>query len=75
MSSPQKPVADRVLQAFISKSVSEKLGSIGNEVRDLIKSQGFTEEEEKFAKFLFLEMIKTASDDFYIKMKSRIESK
>lgn len=71
MSHPQIP--ERLLYAAISKQVSERLGTIGNEIGEFTK--GMSEADAKEAKLMVLEMVRTACGEFYTKMKSRIEGK
>lgn len=66
-------IPERLLQAVVSKQVSEKLGSIGNELGEFTK--GMTEADTKEARLMVLEMVRNACSDFYTKMKTRIESK
>jgi hypothetical protein len=66
-------IPERLLQAAVSKQVSERLGSIGNEIGDFTK--GMTEADAKEAKLMILEMVRAACGEFYTKMKTRIESR
>ena len=74
MSNPltHEQVVEKLLQALVSKSVSEKLGSIANEVRDFIKAENFTPHDEVTARLVILKMVHTACDDFYNKMNERV---
>ena len=65
-------IPERLLQAAISKQVSERLGTIGNEIGEMTK--GMNEADAKEAKLMVLEMVRTACGEFYEKMKVRIEN-
>jgi len=64
---------ERLLQAAVERSLSEKLGGLFRELGDFTK--GMTEADAQEAKLMILEMVRTASGEFYTKMKARIESK
>ena len=74
MSNPltREQIVEKLLQSLVSKSVSEKLGSIVNEARDMIKSENFTSHDEFTAKLVILTMVHNACDDFYNKMEERV---
>ena len=65
-------LSERLLQSLINRQVSERLGSIGREIGDFTK--GMSEQDAKSTKLMILELVKTACDEFYTKMKSRVES-
>jgi len=65
-------IPERLLQAAISKGVSEKLGTFGRDLGEFTK--GMTPEDAKNAKLMLLEMMRNAFGEFYSKMKARIES-
>ncbi len=62
---------DRLLQAAITKGVSEKLGTFVRELSELTK--GMTESDAKEAKRMLLGMMREAFGEFYGKMEARIE--
>ncbi len=62
---------DRLLQAAIERSVSEKLGTLFRELGELTKSM--TTADAKEAKLMILEMVRNSSGEFYTKMMARIE--
>ena len=64
-------IPERLIQAAIAKSVSEKLGGHFREFGELTKSMNTADATE--AKFMLLEMVRTACGEFYTKMKARIE--
>ena len=68
---PQR-IPERLLQAAITSSVSQELGVILRKLGDFTKTM--TEADAKEAKLMVLEMVRTASGEFYTKMKSRIEA-
>lgn len=61
----------RILQAEVNRSIAEKLGSFNRDFGEVTK--GMTEADAKAARLMILEMIRDAFDEFYIKMKARIE--
>jgi hypothetical protein len=65
-------IPERLLQAAVTKGVSEKLGTLGREIGDFMK--GMSEEDAKAAKLLILEMMRNAFGEFYAKMQKRIEN-
>jgi hypothetical protein len=69
-----RTLSERLLSAAISKSVSEKLGSLKREIGDTMKDASMTAEEKKAASLMLLDMVKEACDDFYAKMRARVES-
>ncbi len=69
-----RTLSERLLFAAISKAVSEKLGSLKREIGDAMKDASMTAEEKKAASLMLLEMTKEACDDFYAKMKTRVEN-
>lgn len=69
----QQHISERVLQAAVSRGVSEKLGGLAQELGEFTK--GMTFEDAKTSKLMLLEMVRNACGEFYTKMKTRIESK
>ncbi len=65
-------IPERILQVAVSKQVSVKLGSIGQEFGELMK--GMTIDDSLEAKLMLIEMIRTGCGEFCEKMKRRIEA-
>lgn len=68
-----RDILERLLQAEVSKNVSEKLGTMLLGMGE--STRGMTEADARTAKLMFLEFIRIAADEFLEKMKTRIESK
>lgn len=65
-------IPERLFQAAVSKSVSEKMGSL---VRDFASiTKGMTPEDAKASKLMLLEMMRNAFGEFYAKMQKCIEN-
>ena len=62
---------ERLLQAAINKSVSEKLGTLLNELGAFTK--GMSTADSKAAKLMVLEMMRDACGEFHVKMQFRID--
>jgi hypothetical protein len=65
-------IPERLLQAAVSKGVSEKLGSFSRELAEFTKDM--SAEDAKNAKLMLLEMMRNAFGGFYAKMQKRIET-
>jgi hypothetical protein len=72
MATPTAALSERVLQAAISKEISERLGTLGREFRDMTKNMN--EADVKATGLMLLEMFKVGFDEFYVKIKTRVES-
>jgi hypothetical protein len=65
-------IPERLLQAVISKGVSEKLGTYARELGEFTKDM--SDEDTKSARLMVFEMMRDAFGEFYAKMKQRIET-
>lgn len=67
-------IVERLLQAAINKSVSEKLNGLIREYDDFIKKDaGMSKNEEKEAGLQIYKMMKIATNNFFVKMDERIK--
>tara|TARA_B100000959_G_C14957455_1_gene614357 strand:- start:1305 stop:1625 length:321 start_codon:yes stop_codon:yes gene_type:complete len=64
-------IHERLIQAAITKSVSEKLGGLSRELGELTKDMGPADTTE--ARLMLLGMVRTACGEFCTKMKARVE--
>ena len=65
-------IPERLLQAAISKGVSEKLGGLARELGEFTKDMSAG--DAKNARLMLLEMMRNAFGEFYAKMQKRIET-
>ncbi len=62
-----------ILQRFLSRMVSEKLGLIYRDVGDMIKQ--LSKDEIEVAETIILEMAETACREYFGKMRGRIQKR
>lgn len=67
------PLAERMLQAVITKLINDKLGSFVKELNDLSKGMCLTESESREARIIAIEMMKHGFNEFYSRLKARNE--
>ena len=64
-------IPQRLIQGAITKVLSERMGTISRELNEFTKDM--TKAEAREAKLMLLEMSRNAFEEFYTKMKARIE--
>ena len=63
-------IPEMLIRAAVTEEVAAALGNLSRKLGDLTK--GMTEADEKEAKIMTLEMMRTACGEFYTKMRARI---
>ena len=67
----QQNIQERLIQGAITKVLSERMGTVAREFNEFTKDM--TKADAKEAKIMLLEMSRNAFEEFYTKMKARIE--
>ena len=69
----QEQLIERMMQSAVTKSVSEQLGSLAREMGEFTKDM--SPEDSSRAKLMLIEMMEHATQDFFNKMRTRINKK